>query len=154
MEPNGSHKPSTYHTVHTVPIWPADGAWHHPSPKWPTQLPYGSHMVPVTPICCIQLTYGPIHLLFGTIWPPHGHMAPILLLFTQLAHTTSMWQTHISHMAQVAPMAPSAWNFMYLKWYTPNCVIFYCIISAISGVIDSETSKGIKALSKALQLRF
>jgi hypothetical protein len=77
---NGSHKPSTSHTVHTVSIWPADGAWHHPPPNRPTQLPHGSYMVPVAPICCIWLPYGTINLLFGTIWLPHGHMAPIRLL--------------------------------------------------------------------------
>jgi hypothetical protein len=115
--------PSTSQTVHTVPIWPADGAWHHPPPIWPTQLPYGSHMVPVTPTCCIQLPYGTIRLLFGTMWPPHGYMAPIQLHMkcTPLPygkHTAPIWHKwlpygpHMVHSAPIGFHLPPTWSQM------------------------------------------
>jgi hypothetical protein len=44
MEQNGSHKPSTSHIVHTVPIWPTDGGTIH--------LPCSLHSFHMAPTWC------------------------------------------------------------------------------------------------------
>jgi hypothetical protein len=107
--PNMANKCILYgpHMVHSAPkcyklppTWSQMALISHPPPVRPTQLPNGSHMVPVAPIHCIGTHMSPSNSYLA----PHCcHMGTWLPYSSCTAHATPIWRMHSSHMAPIWP---------------------------------------------------